>query len=178
MGLANLLDRILGRQAPETSKDAAKDRLKLVLMHDRSDIPATMMEAIRAEMIQVLSKYVEIDTEALEVQLEREQGAIGLVLNIPIRRVKSEAEAADALAAMHALQTGKALTDDIRERQAASAVESKEGPLATRDARDTGDLDRKTGDLDRKNGDNPRNTGELKAGGTGDLAAERAEPND
>ena len=158
MGLANLLDRILGRGAAETSKDAAKDRLKLVLMHDRSDIPATMMEAIRAEMIQVLSKYVEIDTEALEVQLEREQGAIGLVLNIPIRRVKSEAEAADALAAMHAVQTGKALTDDIRERQRASAVEEPESPAAARDGRDTGEL--------------------KSAGGTGDLLAERAEAND
>lgn len=158
MGLANLLDRILGRQTSETSKDTAKDRLKLVLMHDRSDIPATMMEAIRAEMIQVLSKYVEIDTEALEVQLEREQGAIGLVLNIPIRRVKSEAEAADALAAMHALQSGKALTADIRERQAASAVEEGEGPAADRDRRDTGEL--------------------ASAGGTGDLVAERAEAND
>lgn len=158
MGLANLLDRILGRSTPETSKDAAKDRLKLVLMHDRSDIPATMMEAIRAEMIQVLSKYVEIDTEALEVQLEREQGAIGLVLNIPIRRVKTEAEAAEALAAMHAVQTGKGLTDDIRERQRVSAVEEPEGPVATRDGRDTGEL--------------------ASAGGTGDLLAERAEAND
>ena len=179
MGIANLLDRILGRSTPETSKDAAKDRLKLVLMHDRSDIPATMMEAIRAEMIQVLSKYVEIDTEALEVQLEREQGAIGLVLNIPIRRVKSEAEAADALAAMHAFQTGKGLATDIRERDERLAVEAKESAIAARDAKDTGELAFATGDFaEAEGGDKPRNTGELKAGGTGDLAAERAEPND
>lgn len=169
MGLATLLDRILGRQTQETSKNAAKDRLRLVLMHDRSDIPATMMEAIRTEMIHALSKYVEIDTEALEVQLERDQGAIGLMLNIPIRRVKTEAEAADALAAMHAIQAGKSLPAELRERQAAAAVEEKEGiggaaaqeddgPAATRDRRDTGEL--------------------TSAGGTGDLVSERAEPND
>lgn len=106
MGIATLIDRLFGR-APETSKDAAKDRLRLVLMHDRSDIPATMMEAIRAELVEVLGKYVEIDQEALEVQLEKDQGAIGLVLNIPIRRVKSEAEASEALAAMAAHQESK-----------------------------------------------------------------------
>ena len=106
MGLFTIINNLLGRQN-EQSKTAAKDRLRLVLMHDRSDIPATMMEAIRTEMVQVLSKYVEIDQEALEVMLEKEAGSIGLVLNIPIRRVKSEAEAAEALAAMQAIQDAK-----------------------------------------------------------------------
>jgi cell division topological specificity factor len=165
MGLATLFDRILGRQTADASKNAAKDRLRLVLMHDRSDIPATMMEAIRAEMIQALSKYVEIDTEALDVQLEREQGAIGLVLNIPIRRVKTEAEAADALAAMHLLQTSGTLGKDAApeaprdggEPLPATKVEDDEKP-ASRDGRDTGELP--------------------AGGGTGDLVAERAEKSD
>ena len=99
MGLVTFIDRFFGR-SPEASKNTAKDRLRLVLMHDRSDIPATMMDAIRAELIQVLGKYVEIDQEAMDVQLEKEEGAIGLVLNIPIRRVKTELEAPEALAAM------------------------------------------------------------------------------
>lgn len=103
MALNGFFDRLLGR-TPDTSKNAAKDRLRLVLMHDRTDIPATMMEAIRAEMIGVLSKYVEIDQEATEVSLEKEEGAIGLVLSIPIKRVKADTEAAEALAAMHAVQ--------------------------------------------------------------------------
>jgi cell division topological specificity factor len=106
MGLFSIINNLLGRNADQ-SKNAAKDRLRLVLMHDRSDIPATMMEAIRAEMVQVLNKYVEIDQEALEVLLEKEAGSIGLVLNIPIRRVKTEAEAAEALAAMQSVQDAK-----------------------------------------------------------------------
>lgn len=105
MGLGSFLGRFLGRADESASKSAAKDRLRLVLMHDRTDIPATMMEAIRSEMMAVLSKYVEIDNDALDVQLEREAGSIGLVLNIPIRRVKTEAEASEALAVMHAVQT-------------------------------------------------------------------------
>jgi cell division topological specificity factor len=108
MGLGTFFGRLLGRPEAVSSRTAATDRLKLVLMHDRTDIPATMMEAIRTEMVAVLSKYVEIDTEALDVQLEREQGAIGLVLNIPIKRVKTELEATEALETMHALQRAQA----------------------------------------------------------------------
>lgn len=107
MGLITLIDRLFGRPGVEASKNTAKDRLRLVLMHDRTDIPATMMEAIRMEMVQVLSKYVEIDQEALEVQLAKEDGSIGLVLNIPIRRVKTEAEAKEALATTFSLMEGK-----------------------------------------------------------------------
>jgi cell division topological specificity factor len=70
MGIATLIDRFFGR-APEASRETAKDRLRLVLMHDRSDIPATMMEAIRAELIQVLGKYVEIDQEAMDSKRTR-----------------------------------------------------------------------------------------------------------
>jgi len=112
MGLFSIINNLLGR-SNEQSKNAAKDRLRLVLMHDRSDIPATMMEAIRTEMVQVLSKYVEIDQAALEVLLEKEAGSIGLVLNIPIKRVKSEAEAAEALAAMQAVQEAQDATATV-----------------------------------------------------------------
>lgn len=128
MGLFSIINNLLGRST-EQSKNAAKDRLRLVLMHDRSDIPATMMEAIRTEMVQVLSKYVEIDQEALEVMLEKEAGSIGLVLNIPIRRVKSEAEAAEALAAMKVIQDARDAKDTevTVEEATPEAVEAKVG---------------------------------------------------
>ena len=136
MGILSIINNILGR-SQEQSKTAAKDRLRLVLMHDRSDIPATMMEAIRAEMVQVLSKYVEIDQEALEVMLEKEAGSIGLVLNIPIRRVKSEAEAAEALAAMQSLQEAKDAPSDVEEAivpEAAPAEKAKKKKVSKEEA--------------------------------------------
>lgn len=145
MGLFTIINNLLGRQN-EQSKTAAKDRLRLVLMHDRSDIPATMMEAIRTEMVQVLSKYVEIDQEALEVMLEKEAGSIGLVLNIPIRRVKSEAEAAEALAAMQAIQDAKdgkpaesaeATVEATAEAGVAEVKLTKAGKKATKEAAET-----------------------------------------
>lgn len=101
--LKQLRALFFGPDPEALSGHAAKDRLKLVLMHDRSDIPATMMEAIRAEMVMVLLKYLEIDQDALEVQIEKEQGTIGLTLNIPIRRVRREDEAPEAYAAAAAL---------------------------------------------------------------------------
>ena len=90
MALNTLIDRIFGKP-DKSAKSVAKDRLRLVLMHDRADIPAPMMEAMRAEIMQVCSKYFEIDERALEVSLDRADDSVALVANIPIRRVRTEA---------------------------------------------------------------------------------------
>jgi cell division topological specificity factor len=83
----NLFERIFGKQ-DDKSKSVAKDRLKLVLMHDRADIPAPMMEQMRQEIIAVIAKYVEINEADLRVDLERADTTVALVANIPIRRVR------------------------------------------------------------------------------------------
>lgn len=83
-----LLQRIFGKQ-DDNSKSVAKDRLKLVLMHDRADIPAPMMEQMRQEIIAVIAKYVEINEAELKVDLERADSEVALVANIPIRRVRA-----------------------------------------------------------------------------------------
>jgi len=84
----SFLERLLGK-SPK-SKSVAKDRLQLVLMHDRSDIPAPTLEKMRAEVIEVIRKYVEIDETQLSVALEREDNQVALVANIPVRRVRRE----------------------------------------------------------------------------------------
>jgi cell division topological specificity factor len=86
MPLNTLIDRLFGR-GEKTPKHIAKDRLRFVLMHDRADIPAPMMDEMRREILLVLSKYVEIDESALDVTLERSDDAVAVVANIPIRRV-------------------------------------------------------------------------------------------
>lgn len=86
--MTTLFDRIFGK--PEkTAKAVAKDRLRLVLMHDRADIPGPMLEALRKDLLVVLSKYVEIDEEHLDVGIERDANEVALVANIPIRRVRT-----------------------------------------------------------------------------------------
>jgi cell division topological specificity factor len=84
----SLFERIFGTK--NKSGAVAKDRLKLVLMHDRADIPAPMMESMRKDLLAVLSKYVDIDESDLDVQLEKADGSVMLVTNIPIRRVRSD----------------------------------------------------------------------------------------
>lgn len=86
----SFLEKLFGRT--DKSGAVAKDRLKLVLMHDRTDIPAPMMESMRRDLLAVLSKYMEIDEAELDVQLEKADGTVALVANIPIRRIREKSE--------------------------------------------------------------------------------------
>ena len=70
------------------SKDDACNRLKLVLMHDRSQLSPSQMQLMRDEIVEVISRYVEIDRDALDLCLESESNTIALVSNIPILRHK------------------------------------------------------------------------------------------
>ncbi len=72
-----------------TSKDVAKDRLKVVLIHDRSNISPSVMEKIREDIIKSISKYVDIDVESLNLEMaevEDNGRRTALVANIPIKR--------------------------------------------------------------------------------------------
>lgn len=80
------------------SKDVAKDRLKLLLISDRTDCSADMLELIKNDIIQVISKYMEIDTQSLDIRItrmefENHNGSVpALYANIPIICVKHEPE--------------------------------------------------------------------------------------
>jgi len=94
----SFIERLFGK-GEKSAKTVAKDRLRLVLMHDRADIPAPMMEEMRREILLVLSKYVDIDENTLEVNLERADNSntVALVANIPIRRVRTESPGAPSV---------------------------------------------------------------------------------
>ena len=84
MLLRDMIDRLLGR--PEKNpRGVARDRLRLVLMQDRSALPASTMELIRKEILQVLAKHIDIDENSLDVSIERADGGVALIANIPIR---------------------------------------------------------------------------------------------
>ena len=87
--MPSFFDRLFGKNE-KSAKNIARDRLRLVLMHDRADIPAPVMEEIRRDILMVLRKHLDIDEEALEVNLDCAEGdTVALVANIPIRRVLS-----------------------------------------------------------------------------------------
>jgi cell division topological specificity factor len=70
------------------SKNIAKERLRLVLVHDRTSISPQLLETLKNEMIQVISKYMEIDESALEVNLDSSGNTVALVANIPVKGMK------------------------------------------------------------------------------------------
>ena len=83
MTLKDLIDKLLGRQP--SSASTAKERLQLVLAHDRSDLNPELLEKMRREILEVVARYVEIDVEGGDVSLETEDRVTALVANLPIR---------------------------------------------------------------------------------------------
>lgn len=75
------------------SKNIAKERLRLILVHDRTSISPQLLETLKTEMIQVISKYMEIDESALEVNLDSKGNTVALVANIPVKGMKRAAGA-------------------------------------------------------------------------------------
>jgi len=88
----------------EQSKDVARNRLKLVLMQDRTNLTPKVLERMRGELINLLSKYVELDKELLELNFEQEGEQMALMLSIPVLRAKSEEEIQDAIQSEEAIK--------------------------------------------------------------------------
>lgn len=86
MAFLDFIQRLLGLQKP--SATMAKERLQLVLAHDRSDLNPELLEQMRREILEVVQKYVEIDIEGGEVSLATEDRVTALVANLPIRRAR------------------------------------------------------------------------------------------
>ena len=78
-------------------KDVARSRLKLVLMQDRTNLTPKILEQMRGELIDLLSKYVELDKELLELNFEQEGDQVALMLSIPVIRAKDEKEIEETL---------------------------------------------------------------------------------
>lgn len=70
------------------SRNSAKERLQLVLIHDRASITPKVMELLKEDLISVISRYLEIDVSELEIGLEQKEGSIALAANIPIKKVR------------------------------------------------------------------------------------------
>ncbi|MEW6770327.1 MAG: cell division topological specificity factor MinE [Bacillota bacterium] len=70
------------------SKEVAKERLRLVLVHDRANVSPELLELLKNDLVQVISRYIEIDERGLEVTLDSSEEMVALVASIPVRRVK------------------------------------------------------------------------------------------
>lgn len=82
--MIEFFNKIFGRQQ---SSATAKERLRLVLMSDHLSLAPDMIEAMKRDLVDVISRYVEVDRAKIEVSFEQQDKALALLANIPILSV-------------------------------------------------------------------------------------------
>jgi cell division topological specificity factor len=81
--MTSLFDRLFGKRT--SSADRAKERLHLVLIHDRTDLSPEDLQSLKDRLIQVISDYVQIDAGQTEIQIETDGREQTLIANIPLK---------------------------------------------------------------------------------------------
>jgi len=85
--MLDLIMKLFGKES-SGSKNIAKERLRLVLVHDRVNVSPQFMETLKDDMIKVISNYMEINEQDMEVNLTTSKSSVALVANIPVNRMK------------------------------------------------------------------------------------------
>ncbi len=81
--MTSWLDVLIGRKPK--SADAAKERLKMVLINDRTDLTPAALEKLKDELLQVISRYVDIDPDTVNIEMTQDGREQRLVADIPVR---------------------------------------------------------------------------------------------
>ncbi|MCL4424985.1 MAG: cell division topological specificity factor MinE [Firmicutes bacterium] len=87
--MLDLLNKVFPKD--NRSKDIAKERLRLVLVHDRASVAPQFLEHLKGDLIEVISRYMEIDDKGTEINLTSGEESVALVASIPIKRMKRHA---------------------------------------------------------------------------------------
>lgn len=82
--MKNFFQRLFGTE--DRSKQVAKERLRLVLVQDRMSLSPAELNSLKEELIEVISKYMDIDNERIEVDLDRDGDSGALVATIPVKQ--------------------------------------------------------------------------------------------
>ncbi len=83
--MSSLFERFRGRKEP-SSAEIAKERLKLVLVTDRSEVTPEKMREMQGELLEVIKRYVPIDETELQIKVEQRDRKYYLVADIPLQR--------------------------------------------------------------------------------------------
>jgi len=81
----SFLERLLGRK---NSADSAKERLQLVLIHDRTDLTPAELDSLKDDLITTISRHVEIDVQAMQIGVEHDGRSQRLVADIPLKAAR------------------------------------------------------------------------------------------
>ena len=87
--MLDALMKIFGK-GEKSSGQIAKDRLKVVLIHDRANISPEVMANLKDDIIKVISNYMEINQQDMDISLENDDDSVALVANIPVSSVKHD----------------------------------------------------------------------------------------
>lgn len=82
--MSGFFDRLFGRK---NSAQSAKERLQLVLVHDRMDLTPAELDELKDDLLKTISRHIEIDPDAVQIALERDGREQRLVADIPLRSV-------------------------------------------------------------------------------------------
>jgi cell division topological specificity factor len=82
--MIEFLKRLFGQQG---SSATAKERLRLVLMTDHLELAPEMIDAMKRDLVDLISRYVEVDRERIEVTFERQDRTLAMLANVPILSV-------------------------------------------------------------------------------------------
>ena len=146
------------------SKEAAKERLHLVLMQDRANVSADFLELMKQEIIEVIKKYIDIDEGAIDVRLTNKEnedgtnGAPALYANIPIINIKNEArkidkkqeEAKDNKKEETQDEDKKDAKKDEKEKEVEAESKTKEKNISNEDKEKNEDKDKNLEEKDEK----------------------------
>jgi cell division topological specificity factor len=80
--MSNVLDYLMGRKQKSANK--AKERLQLVLVHDRTNLNSAALESLKDELIEVISRHINIDSQAVSIKINKDGREQRLVADIPI----------------------------------------------------------------------------------------------
>lgn len=90
--MKSLFDRFFGTvRGGGGSKEDAKSRLKVLLLHDQVDLSPQQMEAMKSEILDVIARYCEVDRQRVDVRLEKAEDQVSVVSSVPLRRVTGRA---------------------------------------------------------------------------------------
>lgn len=78
----SFLDRLFGKK---NSAESAKERLQLVLVHDRTDLTPAELDSLKDDLIAAISRHIEIDPQAMQIGVEHDGRSQRLVADIPIK---------------------------------------------------------------------------------------------
>lgn len=117
---SDIYDRVLSfftSQSAEESKITAKSRLKTVLMQDRVGFSERAMQMLKDDMIEGISKYLEIDVDSFDLSIDATENATILNLSIPVLRPKTDEEIDEALSLQEQVKIEKTeeIVDELKE---------------------------------------------------------------